>query len=99
MRHLWTSVWQGHDRLTKLVWCAGWTIPLAALGLTVSIPFWQAVVVETELTVMQQIDYEDAILCRKFGFDTASAKFTNCMADLLDLRHDHERLMADASLP
>jgi hypothetical protein len=99
MRYLWVTVWQGHDRLTKLIWCAGWVIPLATLGVAISIPFWQAVVADTELTVMQQIDYEDAALCHKFGFDAGSAKFTVCMADLLDLRHDHERLVADASLP
>jgi hypothetical protein len=81
------------------MWCAGWTIPLAALGLTLSIPFWQAVIADTELTVMQQIDYEDETLCHKFGFATGSATFTGCMADLLDLRHDHERLMADTSMP
>jgi hypothetical protein len=99
VRHLWSIVWQGHDRLTKLVWCAGWTIQLVAVGLTISIPFWQAVIADTELTVMQQVGYEDSVLCRKFGFVAGTVKYAGCLADLLDLRHNHERLMADASLP
>ena len=99
MRQIWTAVWQGHDRLTKLMWCAGWTIPLAALALILSIPLWQAAIADTELTVMQQIDYDDAMICRKFGFDTGSTKFADCMTDLLELRRAHERLMADASFP
>jgi hypothetical protein len=98
-------VWQvlsiasrGHDRLTKLLWCAGWTIPLAAFALIISIPFWQAVIADTELTMMQQIDYEDAALCQRFGFVAGSEKYADCMTALLDLRHSHERLVAEAAL-
>jgi hypothetical protein len=99
MWQVWNIAWQGHDRLTKLLWCAGWTIPLAAFALIVSIPFWQAVIIDTEQTMMQQIEYEDAALCQRFGFVARSEKYADCMAALLDLRHSHEHLVAETSLP
>ena len=99
VQQLWTVVSQGHNRLTKLMWCAGWTVPLVALGLIISIPFWRAVIADVELTVTQQVEYEDGSLCRKFGFATGSERFNGCMLDLLDLRRSHQRLVAAASLP
>jgi hypothetical protein len=99
MRQILRMAWQQHDRLTRLMWSGGWTIPLAALALLLSIPFWQAAIINAERTAMQEIDYEDSTLCAKFGFAAGSDKYAACMLDLLDLRHGHERLMADAMLP
>jgi hypothetical protein len=88
-----------HDRLTRSLWSAGWTIPLGAFVLLLSIPFWQAVTIDAEQAAMQQIDYEDATLCAKFGFVAGSDKYASCMLDLFDLRRSHASLMVNTSLP
>jgi hypothetical protein len=88
-----------HNRLTALLWCAGWTIPLAILGLAVSLPFWRAAVTETTIAVAQQVDYEDGALCSKFGFSESTSEQIACKFDLLDLRRRHEELVAATSLP
>jgi hypothetical protein len=88
-----------HDWLAKLMWSAGWAIPLGALALLLSIPFWQTVIIDAEQTAMQQIDYEDATLCAKFGFAAGSDRYGACMLDLLDLRRSHAILMTNTSLP
>ena len=74
-------------------------VVLSVLLCAVSVAFWQAVLIETRLTVAGQIDYEDAALCNKLGFALGTAKHDGCKLDLLDLRHRHEDLMAQSSLP
>jgi hypothetical protein len=99
IREIWGKSVRTHNRLTAMVWCAGWIIPLAALGLATSIPFWQAIITDAQRNVAQQIDYEDGTLCLKFGFPISSAKYENCKLDLLNLRRSHEELLAANSLP
>ena len=77
--------------------CAVSVIALAGLGL--SAIFWRQVVWEANATIAQQIDYEDGVLCAKFGFPQGTEKHLACKLDLLDLRHDHEKLVAANSLP
>jgi hypothetical protein len=85
--------------VARLVWFAGWTIPLVAVCLAVSIPFWRAVVADGEHAMAQQIDYEDEALCTKFGFAAGGDRHFACKLDLLDLRRSHERMLADNALP
>jgi hypothetical protein len=59
----------------------------------ISAAFWRSVSMETERTVANQIDYEDAALCSKFGLVLGSARHDACKLDLLDLRHRHEDLV------
>jgi hypothetical protein len=91
--------WNFHDQLARLLWCAGWTVPPAVLGLGISIPYWQAVVADTEHAMAQQIDYEDGALCTRFGFAPGSDRHFACKLDLRDLRHSHERLLTAGGLP
>ena len=74
-------------------------VVLSVLLCAVSVAFWRAVLIETKLTVAGQVDYEDAALCNKLGFALGTAKHDACKLDLLDLRHRHEDLMAQSSLP
>jgi hypothetical protein len=99
LKQVWAAGAHANNRLTMLVWCAGWTIPLAVLGLAISLPFWHAVVAETEQAVTQQIDYEDGALCVRFGFAAGSATYLSCKLDLLDLRRRHEELLVARSMP
>jgi hypothetical protein len=48
---------------------------------------------------VQQIDYEDSTMCRKFGFAAGTERFSSCKLDLLDLRHSHEKLVAATAIP
>jgi len=77
--------------------CAVSVIALAGLGL--SAIFWRQVVWEANATIAQQIDYEDGVLCAKFGFPQGTEKHLACKLDLLDLRRDDEKLVAANSLP
>jgi hypothetical protein len=99
LKRVWAAGCQANNRLTTLLWCAGWTIPLAVLGFAISIPFWQAVLAESEQVMVQQIDYEDGALCARFGFASGSDKYLSCKLDLLDLRRRHEVLSAGRSIP
>ena len=65
----------------------------------VSAAFWRSVSIENEHTVANQVDYEDALLCSKFGFPRGTQKHNTCKLDLLDLRRRDEELMAQTSLP
>ena len=98
-KQIWSTTRRAHSRLTMLLWCAGWTIPLVIVVLALSLPFWRAVVAETEQTVAQQVDYEDGELCVKFGFATGEKSNASCKLDLLALRHSDERLVEGAALP
>jgi hypothetical protein len=91
--------YDANRRLTSLLWSAGWMIPLAVIGLTISVPFWRGVVADTQATIAQQVDYEDGVLCSKFGFIAGTDKYTACMLELLDLRHRHEELLATVAIP
>jgi hypothetical protein len=99
LKQVWAAGLHANNRLTTLLWCAGWTIPLAVLGLAISVPFWRAALAETEQAMVQQIDYEDGALCARFGFPSGSDKYLSCKLDLLDLRHRHEVLVAARSVP
>ena len=59
----------------------------------ISAAYWQSVSMETEHNVANQVDYEDAAFCSKFGFVVGSARHDACKLDLLDLRHRHEDLV------
>jgi hypothetical protein len=47
-----------------------------------------------EQAILAQIDHEDSALCSKFGIAAATKKFSDCLADLADLRHRHAELLA-----
>ena len=47
-----------------------------------------------EGTILAQIGLEDIALCGKFGFTVDTAKHSDCMHDLADLRQRHVQLMA-----
>jgi hypothetical protein len=72
---------------------------LVMLGAALSAIFWRSVVLETEMFVSQQIEFEDGVLCNKFGFAEGTPNFLACKLDLLELRHNHEDLMAATSIP
>ena len=74
-------------------------IIIVLLVCAVSIGFWRRVVIETQQTVASQVDYEDGLLCTKFGFSRGTEKHSECKLDLLDLRRRDEDLMARTSLP
>ena len=59
----------------------------------ISAAVWRSVPMGTERPVANQIDYEDAAFCSKFGFVLGSARHDACKLDLLDLRHRHEDLV------
>ena len=53
----------------------------------------------SEGTILAQIGLEDTALCGKFGFIVDTAKHSDCMHDLADLRRRHvERTAANAWL-
>jgi hypothetical protein len=41
-----------------------------------------------------QIEREDSFLCGKFGFTAGTPKAGQCVIELADLRHRHERIIA-----
>jgi hypothetical protein len=41
----------------------------------------------------RQIDQEDSSLCEKFGLHAGTSQFSECKADLADMRHRHELLL------
>jgi hypothetical protein len=91
----WAGVRRGRDgRLISAL-----VIVVAILFCAVSVAFWRAVYTQIEHTVVNQVDYEDAALCSKFGFVLGSAKHNACKFDLLDLRHRHEELIKQTSFP
>ena len=90
---------QLRDRMTELVFHAGWSMPLGILVIVVSIPLWRGAVAEAGSQMAQQIDYEDTALCVKFGFKAGTQQHFSCKLDLLDLRHNDEQLTAAYSIP
>lgn len=47
-----------------------------------------------EQAILAQIEHEDSALCGKFGIAVATLKFSDCVADLADLRKRHAELLA-----
>ena len=47
-----------------------------------------------EQAILAQIEHEDGALCGKFGIAVATLKFSDCVADLADLRKRHAELLA-----
>ena len=47
-----------------------------------------------EQAILAQIEHEDSALCGKFGIAAATLKFSDCVADLADLRKRHAELLA-----
>jgi hypothetical protein len=47
-----------------------------------------------EQAILAQIEHEDGALCGKFGIAVATQKFSDCLADLADLRQRHAELLA-----
>jgi len=84
-------------RAGKLTWRHGPAILLPVLFFAISIASWKAVISDTALAVANQVDYEDAALCTKFGFAAGTREHVACKLDLLDLRHGHEQLIAATS--
>jgi hypothetical protein len=74
-------------------------VVLLVLVSAISIAFWHAVAVDTALTVASQVDYENALLCTKFGFVAGTLKHESCKLDLFDLRRSHEKLLASTTFP
>jgi hypothetical protein len=72
---------------------------VALAGLVLSAIFLREAVREADLKVAQQVDYEDGVLCAKFGFPQGTERHFACKLDLLDLRRDHENLVAANSIP
>jgi hypothetical protein len=72
---------------------------LPVLFFAISIACWKAVITDTAVAVANQVDYEDAALCTKFGFAAGTKEHAACKLDLLDLRHGHEQLIAATSEP
>ena len=68
-------------------------------GLVVSAIFWRQVVRRPNSNIAQQVDYEDGILCIKFGFPAGTDRHFACKLDLLAFRRDDEKLVAANSLP
>ena len=50
-----------------------------------------------EQAVQEQIDHEDSVLCEKFGFESKTPKFVDCMLDLADIRNSHFALLRSYS--
>ena len=47
-----------------------------------------------EQAILAQIEHEDSALCGKLGIAVATLKFSDCVADLADLRKRHAELLA-----
>jgi hypothetical protein len=77
----------------------GLTILLPVLFFAVSIAFWRSLATDAALTVANQIEYEDAALCTRFGFAAGTKVHDGCKLDLLDLRHRHEDLVTATAVP
>lgn len=86
-------------RAGELTWRHGPAILLPVLFFAISIVCWKAVITDTAVAVANQVDYEDAALCTKFGFAAGTKEHAACKLDLLDLRHGHEQLIAATSDP
>jgi hypothetical protein len=99
LKQAWVVGRQWHDRMTKLVFHAGWSLPISMVVIIVSMPLWRGAVAEAESQIVQQIDYEDTTLCVKFGFVVGTQQHFSCKLDLLDLRHSHEQLIGAYSMP
>lgn len=73
----------------------GWVIaaigPLIVVGGAVRI---SGVHPYGEQAILAQIELEDSALCGKFGIAVATLKFSDCVADLADLRKRHAELLA-----
>jgi hypothetical protein len=98
LKRAWVVGRQLHDRMSGLVFHAGWSMPLGVLVIVLSIPLWRGAVAEAESQRVQQIDYEDTTLCVKFGFAAGTQQHFSCKLDLLDLRHNDEQLTAGYSM-
>jgi hypothetical protein len=99
MNQIWGAVRRRDRRVGRAIWQNGLTILVPVLFFAVSIAFWRGLIAETALTVANQIEYEDAALCIKFGFAAGTKVHDACKLDLLDLRHRHEQLVAANSVP
>jgi hypothetical protein len=99
LKQAWVVGRQWHDRMTRLVFQAGWSLPISMVVIIVSMPLWRGAVAEAESQIVQQIDYEDTTLCVKFGFVVGTQQHFSCKLDLLDLRHSHEQLIGAYSMP
>jgi hypothetical protein len=80
-------------------WISPIVVVVVILFCAISVAFWRLVFIEDEHTVANQVDYDDAALCSKFGFALGSARHDACKFDLLDLRHRHEYLIRQSSFP
>ncbi len=98
MNRTWYGVRQ-FRRTGYLVWRNGPIILLPVLFFAISVALWRPLLADAAQTVATQVDYEDAVLCTKFGFAAGTPALAACKLDLLDLRHGHEQLLAAASYP
>ena len=56
------------------------------------VALWRMVAIDAAQNTANQIDYEDAALCTKFGL--VGDQYQACKLDLLDLRHNQEQLVS-----
>jgi hypothetical protein len=88
------------------VWCLRRVFHLTGLGVALLVLGCEAGIIvlpdlgtQVEQTIQQQIDYEDDILCQKFGFAPGTQGLAGCKLDLADLRRRHEQLRAAYEFP
>jgi hypothetical protein len=99
VNRIWGGVGLRRRRAARTLWHNGLTILVPVLFFAVSIAYWRGLIAETAQTMANQIEYEDAALCIKFGFAAGTKVHDACKLDLLDLRHRHEQLIAANSVP
>ncbi|HEX5328469.1 MAG TPA: hypothetical protein VFW75_17575 [Acetobacteraceae bacterium] len=74
--------------------------PAAAAVALLIVGFWRGWIVlpdpgaELQREISWQIDYQEAAMCEKFGFNAGTDRYFSCKRDLLDLRHQNELLQA-----
>ena len=96
----------GQLAATPQAWCLRGVVHVTGLGLALLILGWGAGIIvlpdlgaELEQAIQEQIDYEDGILCQKFGFAPGTQAYAGCKLDLADLRRRHEQLRAAYEFP
>jgi hypothetical protein len=69
-------------------------IPVAIAAIACGLLAYIGGPVYGEQEIKAQIEREDSSLCDKFGLTAGTPRAGECVADLADLRHRHERLIA-----
>lgn len=87
-------------------WCLRRVVYLTGLGLGLLVLGWGTGIIilpdpgaRLEQAIQGQIEYEDGILCEKFGFAAETQQYAGCKLDLADLRRRHEQLRGAYDFP